>query len=120
MTLQLWIGCAAFGALGAIARAVTAGLMTRRFGVAFPWGTMAVNLTGAFALGVLHGVEASHTMTMLVGAGLLGSLTTFSTWMLETLRLAQHRLIRAAANLGGSLALGLGVVALGSAVGSVV
>ena len=64
---------------------------------------------GAFALGVLSG-------NFVVGTGFVGAYTTFSTWMLETQRLAEDgRSAAALANVFGSLALGLGAAALGAA-----
>ena len=63
----------------------------RRVGRSFPWGTLAVNLTGAFVLGVLVGRGARRRRLPLAGIGLLGAYTTFSTWMLESHRLARGR-----------------------------
>ena len=51
----------------------------------FPWGTLAVNVTGAFALGLLAGV--GEAATVILASGALGSLTTFSTLAVETVEL---------------------------------
>lgn len=118
MSPAVWVGCAALGAVGAIVRAETAAVMTRRHGLRFPWGTLAVNLAGAFAIGVLHGTGVGGRTAVLLGAGLLGSLTTFSTWMLESFRLLRSEPAAGLGNLGGSLAIGLSLVALGDLLGS--
>ena len=82
-------------------------------------GTLAVNLTGAFALGLLAGADVSGRALILAGGAFLGAYTTFSTWMLETARLAEDGELRQAAlNVGGSLALGLAFAAAGYGVGS--
>jgi CrcB protein len=65
--------------------------------VAFPIGTVTVNVTGAFALGLVSGLGLSHGVTTLIGTGFLGAYTTFSGWMLETRSLAEDRRWRAAA-----------------------
>lgn len=85
---------------------------------AFPAGTLAVNLSGALLLGVLVGLEPGGDALRLLGAGLLAAYTTFSTWMLETARLAAGGRPRAAAaNIAISLVLGLLAVWLGRALG---
>ena len=78
-----------FGAVGAYARfAVGTWVMARRPG-AFPAGTFAVNLTGAFALGLLTGLAVTGDALLVLGTGLLGAYTTFSTWMVEAQRLGE-------------------------------
>jgi CrcB protein len=118
MSATIWIACAALGAFGAVARAETAAAMTSRLGAGFPWGTVTVNLTGAFALGVIHGAGLGGRPLLLAGAAFLGAMTTFSTWMLETLRLARVRPVAAAMNIGGQLIAGLALAALGNALGA--
>jgi len=120
MTAPLWVACAAIGAGGALLRAETVAAATRRLGVRFPWGTMIVNLSGAFMLGLLHGAEVSHTALTLAGAAFLGSLTTFSTWMLETTRLLKTSFVTAAANVAGSLLAGVALAELGNLVGKAI
>ncbi len=120
MSLWIWIGCALLGAAGAIVRAETAAAMTARLGARFPWGTLTVNLTGALMLGLLHGAGIGGRSLILAGAAFLGAMTTFSTWMLETVRLAADRPVAAAANLGGQLAAGLALAAIGNVVGSLI
>jgi fluoride exporter len=104
------------GGLGAIGRFLLDAEVSRRAGRSFPWGTLAVNVTGAFALGALAGATISDDAYRLAGTGLLGAYTTFSTWMLESHRLGEDgELGLAALNVGLSLLAGVGAVALGRA-----
>lgn len=114
----LWAGVCLLGGVGALARFAVDVLVSSRALSRFPLGTLAVNLTGACILGVLAGAALGHDGYLLAGTAVIGSYTTFSTWQLESHRLAEDGLRRAAAvNLLLSLALGLGAVALGRAIG---
>lgn len=114
-----WLGAGALGAVGAVARYALDGAVSRRTSGDLPWGTMAVNVLGALLLGLVVGAGVGGDARFLVGGGLIGSFTTFSTWMLETQRLAQEGEDGvAAANLVLSVALGLGALALGWWLGS--
>jgi CrcB protein len=107
------------GAIGALARYGLEGLVSRRATGAFPWGTFAVNVSGAFVLGFVFTVmtEQFTVAPWIRGAvtiGLLGAYTTFSTLSFESYRLLEDGAIGiAAANMFGSLAAGLGAVYLG-------
>ena len=80
----------------------------------FPVGTLAVNLSGAVILGLLTGLALDHGQALLAGTAAVGSYTTFSTWMLETQRLAEERQHgKALANVALSLAAGVAAAALG-------
>ncbi len=68
---------------------VAAGMAARTRG--FPVGTLVVNLSGAFLLGLLAGLSLGTSANRLLGTGLIGGFTTFSTWMYETHRLAEQR-----------------------------
>jgi CrcB protein len=93
--------------------------VSSRVGRAFPYGTLAVNLTGAFALGMLHGAGTGGDALRLAGAGLIGAYTTFSTWTLESHRLGEDgRLRLGALNLLVSLVLGLTCAWLGDRIGA--
>ena len=87
----------------------------------FPYGTLAVNVTGCLAIGLLSGLaEARQVLTpetrLLILIGLLGSFTTFSTFGYETLTLLRDgALLRAAANVGLHVGLGLGAAWVGLA-----
>jgi CrcB protein len=117
------LAVAAAGALGALARYGLEGLVSRRAPGAFPWGTFAVNVTGAFVLGFVFTVmtEQLTVAPWIRGAvtiGFLGAYTTFSTLSFETYRLAEDGALGlAAANALGSLAAGLTAVYLGVVAG---
>jgi fluoride exporter len=90
--MTVWIGVAVLGALGSYARYALSGRA---------WGTFAVNVSGAFALGVLTGLEVTGDALLMLGTGLLGAYTTFSTWIVEDRHLALSMLAGlAAAGLG--------------------
>ena len=84
-----WATVALLGALGALARFEAGARIARLRPSDFPWSTFAVNLSGGFALGVLVGLEVADAPRLIVGVGLLGSYTTFSTWMVEAQRLGE-------------------------------
>ena len=118
MSVGVLIGIGLLGGVGAIGRFLLDGAVSARAGGRFPWGTLAVNLSGAFALGLLVGAEVAGDALLLVGTGLLGAYTTFSTWMFESQRLAEDgELRRGVANLLGSLVLGVAVAWLGREIG---
>jgi CrcB protein len=109
-----WVGLAAAGGVGALGRFVLDGAVSARGRGVLPLGTLAVNLTGAFLLGLLAGAGVGGDALRLAGTGFVGAYTTFSTWMFESHRLAEEGELRAAGlNVAGSLALGLGAAALG-------
>jgi CrcB protein len=113
-----WAAVGVLAATGALARLVVGDVVQRRVGWTFPVGILVVNTSGSLALGVLAGVGASGWALRLAGAALLGSYTTFSTWIFDSQQMAatrDHR--RALGNLLGSLVLGLAAVALGWALG---
>src|SRR5205085_3734928 len=109
-----WIGVGLLGGIGAIARFGLDAAVSERAGSGFPWGTFAVNVSGSFVLGVVAGARTGGDALLLAGVGLIGSYTTFSTWMLETHRLGEQGQPNSlAANLALSLAVGIGAAALG-------
>ena len=119
MSWSVWLGVAFLGGCGALARFGLTLLAADRFHPHFPLGTLAVNLSGAFLLGLPAGAAVDGDARLLLGAGALGSYTTFSTWMLETQRVGEvGRRRLAVANVLLSIVLGLGAVALGRFVGS--
>lgn len=108
-------------AIGGGARFLVSGVVGRAVGETFPWGTVVVNATGAFAVGGAAAVAATQpgialgTSWHLGVLGFLGSYTTVSSLSLQTLVLARDgQLLRAAGNVCLSVALCLAVVALGS------
>lgn len=114
MSVLIWLGVAVFGALGALARFRVDGAVSARWPSSFPFGTLAVNLTGSFVLGVLVGASLANDAMLVFGTGFLGGYTTFSTWMVESERLAEDGELRLMClNLVGSMLLGLLVAGLG-------
>jgi CrcB protein len=115
----VWIAVAAVGGLGAIARFVLDSLISLRAGRDFPFGTLIVNVSGALVLGLLTGLAVSGDLLVIAGTATIGSYTTFSTWMLETHRLAEDsQPARAIVNALLSLAAGFGAAALGRWIGA--
>jgi fluoride exporter len=115
----VWAGIAVLGAGGALSRFFLDGAVSRRVGRSFPYGTLAVNATGAFVLGVLVGATLSGDAYRLAGIGFLGAYTTFSTWMFESHRLAEDgETAGALLNVGASLAIGVVVALVGRRVGA--
>jgi fluoride exporter len=76
-------------------------------------GTLAVNVVGSAVLGALLGLhDVAPAVVALVGTGFCGTLTTFSTFGFDVVRLVEERLVgRALAYLAGSLVLGIGAAA---------
>ncbi|GGO56964.1 hypothetical protein GCM10012287_51770 [Streptomyces daqingensis] len=117
-----WLLVAVGGAVGAPLRYLTDRAVQIRHDSLFPWGTFTVNVAGSLLMGLLTGAAVSGAagpqVTALLGTGLCGALTTYSTFSYETLRLAEKgRGLQAAANVAGSLAAGLAAVFLGLALG---
>jgi fluoride exporter len=118
MSVGLWAAVAGVGGVGAIARFLLDGAIGRRAGRAFPFGTLVINLSGAFVLGLLTGLALTGNALLIAGTATIGSYTTFSTWMLESQRLVEEGGVAPAAlNLMGSLVVGVGAAALGKALG---
>lgn len=114
--LLMLVGVA--GALGALLRFTVDRAVMRAVPRPFPLGTMTVNLSASLLLGVLVGATASTTTQSIAGTGLLGGYSTFSTWMLETQRLAEDRRgAWAIANLVASVAGGILGIVVGRAIG---
>lgn len=119
MSWVAWIGVAVLGGVGALARFGLTLLVTDRLHPHLPEGTLIVNVSGAFLLGLLAGAAVDGDARLVLGAGLLGSFTTFSTWMVETQRIAEAGKRRiAVANIVLSIVLGLAGAALGHAIGA--
>jgi CrcB protein len=124
--MMTWLAIAIGGAIGSMARhgvnhlAHAHALTTR-----FPFGTVVVNVSGCFAIGLLAGLIASQRITLpfywreFVFVGLLGGFTTFSTFGLDTFLLARtHSLGYAALNVAVQAVGGLAFVWLGYRLGA--
>jgi CrcB protein len=119
----LVVAVAAAGGIGAAARFVVDGLVKERLGAAYPWGTTVINVSGSFALGLLTGLALQAVVApewkAVLGTGLLGGYTTFSTASVETVRLlASGRRGAAVVNGLGMLVACVGVASLGLWLGS--
>jgi len=111
--VALWCAVAAAGGLGAILRFTIDGQISGHVRGRFPLGTLGVNLSGAALLGGVAGAGLRGHALLVLGTGLLGSYTTFSTWMLETHgQVEGGDLAAATVNVVGSLLLGLAAVSL--------
>ncbi|MCS3442629.1 fluoride efflux transporter FluC [Microbacterium phyllosphaerae] len=117
MTPLLFVGAALAGGVGAVLRYLVDLGVARFAGRRFPWGILVVNLSGSFALGLV--TTALPSEAFLLGAGLLGGYTTFSTAMLDAVALWRDGERAASAfDAVGMLLLGLLAAGLGLALGS--
>lgn len=120
MSWLLVVLTGAGAAVGAPLRYLTDRAIQARHDTVFPWGTFTVNVVGSFVLGF---VAANHRLdpavVAAVGVGFCGSLTTYSTFSYETLRLLEDRArFYAAANVVVSVVAGVGAAVAGFAVGA--
>jgi len=102
--IHTYIAIAIGGAIGAPLRWYLMQLSTNLLGKGLPFGTLAVNVLGSFALGVLYSFvdydNDTSWLKPLIGIGLLGALTTFSTFSIDTLLLLQQgHLLKATLNI---------------------
>src|ERR1700757_781816 len=90
--------CVALGsAVGGTARYALSGVIANWIGITFPWGTLVINITGSFVIGIFNTLTAPDgillvptNLRMLVMVGICGGYTTFSSFSLETLSLARN------------------------------
>lgn len=118
MSAWVWIAVVFLGGLGALARFLLDLLVLEVRGGSLPVGTFVVNIIGAFVLGLLTGLGIAGNLDVIADTATIGSFTTFSTWMLESYRLAEAAEPRPAViNLLVSLLLGFGAALLGRSIG---
>ncbi len=116
MGLALLVGLAA--SAGALARYLVDQSVTHKLQSALPWGTFVINISGSFILGLLTGLSAhaglpAHVLTVL-GTGICGGYTTFSTFSYESVRLGEDgSIIAGFGNVFGSVIAGLLAAAAG-------
>ncbi|GAA4840433.1 fluoride efflux transporter CrcB [Luteimicrobium xylanilyticum] len=120
-----WVLVCVMGGVGAVARFVVDGTIKGRWTRAFPVATFVINVTGSFVIGVLAGSLAYGPLTangyLLLATGFCGGYTTFSTAMVETVRLVQAGdVLRAVGSGFGTLFVCVGVAALGVGLASLV
>lgn len=103
-----WIGIALLGGGGAILRFGLDSSISRQASTEFPLGTFVINMTGSCLLGLLTAASVGSTTLFLLGTGLLGSYTTYSTWIFESEQLAgDGEYVLATANLVVSAVAGM-------------
>ncbi|MBX3568718.1 MAG: fluoride efflux transporter CrcB [Rhizobiaceae bacterium] len=119
----MWVALGS--ALGGPSRYLVSGLVGRRFGETFPWGTLVVNVSGCFAIGLIaaaasvDGLLPLPSAWQLIATGFLGAYTTVSSFSLQTLALGRDGALRkAAGNVALSFGLCLPAVALGYGIGA--
>ncbi|MGW3253582.1 fluoride efflux transporter CrcB [Streptomyces fungicidicus] len=120
-----WLYVVLGAMVGAPLRYLTDRAVQSRHDSVFPWGTFTVNVTGSLVLGLLTGAAAAGAagspLQLLLGTGLCGALTTYSTFSYETLRLAgSGARAYAALNVAASVAAGLGAAFAGAALAGAV
>lgn len=122
MSILTFVCLALAGGLGAACRLILDGVVRDRVPGRLPWGTVVINISGSFLLGLAAGATAAGLLPPvlypIVGAGFLGGYTTFSTASYETVRLAADgRPWAAVANGFGVLVLGVAAAGAGLAIG---
>jgi CrcB protein len=120
MSVPGWIAVGLLGGVAAAARFAIDAEVAARANSEFPLGILAVNLSGALALGFVAGLALHGEALVIVAGGGIGSFTTFSTWILDSHRLGTAGQARLAwLNIGVSLVAGFAAVALGHWLGGV-
>ena len=118
MSVLVWTGVVIIGGFGSVLRFVVDRAVGGWLARTFPYGTFVVNISGAAVLGLSSGLALGHDAALLAGTALIGAYTTFSTWILETHRLSEERLLAtAAANIVGSVVFGVAAAWLGQWIG---
>jgi CrcB protein len=118
-------GLAVAGAVGAVLRYLVDRTVQSQSGSDFPFGTLLINMSGSLVLGFLTGAALHHGLASgwvtVLGTGLIGAYTTFSTFTFDTVRLLGSDSAEAAlVNVAVSLVAGLGAAAAGLALGGVI
>ena len=114
------------GALGALARYGLAGLVQKRMGIEFPWGTFAVNILGTFLFGMIWTIAEEKALLSpesrtIILTGFVGAFTTYSTFMFESGALLRDgEWLQCSANILGQVAVGLLALFAGLAIGRLV
>lgn len=120
MSAAAWVAVGLLGGVAAAARFLIDSAFASRVEHPFPLGVLAVNLVGTLALGLVAGAALSGEALVIVAGGGIGSFTTFSTWMLDSHRLADAGHTRLVwINVGLSLVVGFAAIALGHWLGEV-
>jgi CrcB protein len=119
VNLQLMLAVALGGAIGSVARFLVGIGSTKLFGLAFPWGTLIINIVGSFLIGAFAESfalrwDAPQAVRVFLTVGICGGFTTFSTFSLDTYVLIERgELWPAAAYIVGSVVLSIGALVAG-------
>jgi len=114
-----WIAVGLLGGAAATARFLIDAAFAARSDHPFPLGILAINLAGTLALGLVAGLALEGEALVIVAGGGIGSFTTFSTWMLDSHRLADAGHARLVwLNLGLSLVAGFAAILVGHWLGA--
>jgi CrcB protein len=98
MLAYLWVAIG--GALGSVSRFWLSGFIAERYGETFPWGTLVINVTGSFVIGIAAALaipegrfdsQSRAFATQFLMIGICGGYTTFSSFSLQTLNLLRDR-----------------------------
>ncbi|MBF4635738.1 fluoride efflux transporter CrcB [Agreia pratensis] len=122
MTPLLFLGLSAAGGIGSVLRLIVDGTIKAHTRTTFPIGTMIINVTGALLLGFVTEIMLRDILPdawrLIIGTGLLGGYTTFSTASFESVRLIQqHRYLSALVNSLGMLSLSIAAALTGAVLG---
>ena len=119
MTAADWVAVGLLGGAAAAARYLIDSAFAARTGHPFPLGVLAINLAGTLVLGLVVGMALQGEALVVVAGGAIGSFTTFSTWMLDSHRLADAGHAHLVwLNLGLSLIAGFAAIVAGHWLGS--
>ncbi len=119
MSTPAWVAVGLLGGAAAAARFLIDSAFAARVDHPFPLGILAINLAGTLALGLVAGAALSGEALVVVAGGAIGSFTTFSTWMLDSHRLADAGHAHLVwLNLALSLVAGFAAIVLGRWLGS--
>ncbi|AEI03672.1 camphor resistance protein CrcB [Afipia carboxidovorans OM5] len=116
MNVSFILAVAVGGALGSVARYLVGIGAGKLFGTDFPWGTLIINITGSFLMGVLAGLFATRwnlpqAARIFLTVGICGGYTTFSTFSLDSFYLIERgELVATAAYMVGSVVLSVGAL----------
>jgi len=121
VSVAAWVGVALLGGLAAVARFLIDAIVGSRTDHPFPLGILAINLAGTLALGLVAGAALEGQALVIVAGGGIGSFTTFSTWVLDSHRLADAGHTHLVwLNVGLSLLVGFAAVAFGHWLGGAI
>ncbi len=119
MSAPAWIAVGLLGGAAAAARFLIDSAFASRSAHPFPLGILAVNLAGTLVLGLVAGAALEGEALVVVAGGMIGSFTTFSTWMLDSHRLADAGHTHLVwLNLGLSLIVGFAAIVAGHWLGA--